>query len=77
VQAKMKEKQPSAMYVHCLAHNLNLVVRAVVKCIKELFDFFHFVEELYAFFAKSLPRWQFLDDKFHGNHPTEGRGLKR
>ncbi|CAB3370281.1 Hypothetical predicted protein [Cloeon dipterum] len=73
VQAKIKEKQPSAMYVHCLAHNLNLVVRAVVKTIKELFDFFHFVEELYAFFAKSLPRWQALDDKFHEKSiPNEG-----
>lgn len=66
MQAKIKEKQSMALYVHCLAHNISLVIRAVVQIIKELSDFYHFVEILYAFFAKSLPRWQALDEKFHG-----------
>lgn len=36
VQAKIKEKHPAAVYTHCMAHRLNLVVVDTCKSIKVL-----------------------------------------
>lgn len=36
VQAKIKELYPSAIYTHCMAHRLNLVVVDMCKTIKVL-----------------------------------------
>lgn len=36
VQAKIKEQHPAAVYTHCMAHRLNLVVVDTCKSIKVL-----------------------------------------
>lgn len=62
VQAKMKKKVPEAMFTHCYAHKLNLVLIHSAKCMPESRTFFKTVEGLGKFFSKSTKRIHFLDD---------------
>ena len=62
VQAKIKEKVPEAMFTHCYAHKLNLVLVHSAKCIPECKAFFKTLEGLSAFFSKSTKRTRLLDD---------------
>ena len=62
VQAKIKEKVPEAMFTHCYAHKLNLVLLHSAKCIPECKAFFKTLEGLSAFFSKSTKRTRLLDD---------------
>lgn len=59
LQARIKEKNPSAKYVHCCAHALNLVVNDCVTSIPEIRNFFDNVQNLYVFF-KAISRWTLL-----------------
>lgn len=56
VQAKFREKVPHAVYVHCHAHRLNLVLTDCLKNISELSEFFSVVQRLYAFISCSNTR---------------------
>ena len=56
VQAKIKEINPHAIYVHCHAHRLNLVLVDSLRCVPQLSDLFDIVQELYVFFSNSAPR---------------------
>ena len=60
VQARIKEMEPLAKYVHCAAHNLNLTLNDSVKNIAELRRFYDTVEGLYTFFGQSIKRWALL-----------------
>ncbi len=60
VQKFIHEKQPLAVYIHCAAHNLNLVVNDAVSGVREVQAFFSTVQELYAFFGHSIRRWDFV-----------------
>ena len=51
VQAKIKEKFPEAMFTHCYAHKLNLVLAHSAKSISECKIFFKTLEGLSAFSA--------------------------
>ena len=62
VQAKIKEKVPEAMFTHCYARKLNLVLVHSAKCIPECKAFFKTLEGLSAFFSKSTKRTRLLDD---------------
>ena len=62
VQAKIKEKVPEAMFTHCYAHKLNLVLLHSAKCIPECKAFFKTLKGLSAFFSKSTKRTRLLDD---------------
>ena len=53
VQAKIKEKVPEAMFTHCNAHKLNLVLLHSAKCMPVCRVFFKTAEGLGAFFNKS------------------------
>uniref|UniRef100_A0A3P8SLS9 DUF4371 domain-containing protein n=1 Tax=Amphiprion percula TaxID=161767 RepID=A0A3P8SLS9_AMPPE len=61
VQAKIKEKVPEAMFTHCYAHKLNLVLLHSAKCMPECRTFFKTAGGL-AFFSKSTNRTHLLDD---------------
>lgn len=61
VQAKVKEKIPEAMFTHCYAHKLNLVL-SPAKCMPECKTFFKTVEGLGSFFSKSTKRTNLLDE---------------
>ena len=56
VQAKIRGEQPKALYVHCYAHCLNLVIVDVTKRNKIARNLFGVVEKLYAFMKGSCAR---------------------
>ncbi|KAJ4936913.1 hypothetical protein JOQ06_001498 [Pogonophryne albipinna] len=62
VQAKVKEKIPQALFIHCYAHALNLVLFQGVVKIKECRIFFPHLSGLAAFFSRSPKRTQLLDE---------------
>ena len=62
VQAKIKENVPEAMFLHCYAHKLNLVLLHSAKCMPECKAFFKTLEGLSAFFSKSTKRTCLLDN---------------
>ncbi|XP_032067022.1 zinc finger MYM-type protein 1-like isoform X3 [Thamnophis elegans] len=62
VQAKIKEKVPEAMFTHCYAHKLNLVLLHSAKCMPECRTFFKTAEGLASFFSKSTKRTHLLND---------------
>jgi hypothetical protein len=53
VQAIIRRKAPQAVYVHCNAHRLNLVLVDVVKKIQIAFDFFPILQAVYVFLSSA------------------------
>lgn len=62
VQAKVKERAPMALFIHCYAHRLNLVLTQGASKLKECKVFFANLNGLAAFFSRSPKRTQLLDD---------------
>jgi len=60
VQKRILAIQPKAVYVHCAAHNLNLVINDAVCKVQETASFFTTLEDLYVFFGHSIRRWDLL-----------------
>lgn len=54
VQQRVKESAPLAIYVHCWAHRLNLVLVDSCKSVREAADFFALLERLYVFTSGSV-----------------------
>ncbi|XP_077100036.1 zinc finger MYM-type protein 1-like [Siphateles boraxobius] len=54
VQSRFRERHPEAVYVHCYAHELNLVLCYTCKAIPEATAFFELLENVYTFFSNSL-----------------------
>ncbi|VVC36395.1 Hypothetical protein CINCED_3A024276 [Cinara cedri] len=52
VQTKIKEHHPTAVYIHCISHRLNLVVVDVCTSIKEARNVFNTLEAVYVHFSK-------------------------
>uniref|UniRef100_A0A8C5DNQ5 Zinc finger MYM-type protein 1 n=1 Tax=Gouania willdenowi TaxID=441366 RepID=A0A8C5DNQ5_GOUWI len=61
LQAKVKAIAPSAMFVHCYAHRLNLVLSQGAKCFSECRIFFASLSGFATFFSKSTKRSSFLE----------------
>ena len=62
VQAKVKERAPLALFIHCYAHRLNLVLTQGASKLKECKIFFAHLNGLAAFFSRSPRRTQLLDE---------------
>lgn len=60
VQAKIKERNPAAIFSPCAAHNLNLVGLHAAKSRNVVSTFFNCVNMLYNFFSGSPQRWEVL-----------------
>ena len=60
VQQRIKTKQPSAEYVHCASHNLNLVLNDACNNVPEVAKFYDLVQKIYTFFGGSIIRWKNL-----------------
>ena len=60
VQILLKKKCPQAIYVHCSAHRLNLVLVDVAKHVREASDFFTLLQALYVLFTASKCHERFL-----------------
>uniref|UniRef100_A0A3B1JVJ8 DUF4371 domain-containing protein n=1 Tax=Astyanax mexicanus TaxID=7994 RepID=A0A3B1JVJ8_ASTMX len=54
VQVHFRKKHPEAVYVHCYAHELNLVLCHTCRAISEAREFFEILESVYSFFSSSL-----------------------
>lgn len=64
LQARVKEGCSSkAMYVHCCAHNLNLILIDAVSASTSAKLFFGTLETLYSFLTSSLPRCRILEEE--------------
>lgn len=61
LQAKVKERFQNAMFVHCFAHRLNLVLSQSVGLIKDCKVFFSTLGGMAAYFSKSSKRTRALD----------------
>ena len=53
VQQRIKTVAPQAIYVHCYAHCLNLVLVDATKKVSDSADFFAIIESLYAFLSSA------------------------
>ena len=56
VQARILAVEPKAVYIHCAAHNLNLVLNDAVSHVTEVSNFFAVVEQIYVLFGQSISR---------------------
>ncbi|XP_078507675.1 zinc finger MYM-type protein 1-like [Lissotriton helveticus] len=60
VQTRIRQKEPNAVYVHCAAHNLNLVLNDACMHIPEISEFYDILQKVYLFFSQSIKRWELL-----------------
>lgn len=71
LQARIKEHSPTALYVPCSSHSLNLIGNSAAECCQSTVRYFDFVQKIYTFFSGSTHRWQILkqilDSKTTGN----------
>ena len=68
----MREKYEKAVYVHCWAHRLNLVLVDACSHTPHELDFFSTLQSLYAFFSGSTLRHSKYLDKQKELHPDDG-----
>ena len=61
VQQRIKELAPGAIYTHCCAHRLNLVLVDCSKSLPVVGEFFALLESLYVFMSTSKAREIFLE----------------
>ena len=54
VQSKIRKDYPSAVYIHCMAHKLNLVLVEACKVNRMVISFFLTLEIIYCFFAQPM-----------------------
>ena len=62
VQAKIKEFVPDAIFIHCYAHKLNLVLSQATSVIPKCSVFFATLNGFLSFFTSSSKRTAILDD---------------
>lgn len=60
VQQRIKEKCEHALFVHCSAHNLALVVKDSIEGNERVRAFFETVQSVYDFFGHSIVHWREL-----------------
>jgi hypothetical protein len=63
LQARVSEIAPNALFTHCCAHNLNLILIDAVSSNVQTQLFFGTLESLYTFFSSSLPRLSILKEE--------------
>lgn len=53
VHVHLKKVMPKAIYIHCSAHRLNLVISDTCKVVYYMSDYFSIVANVYSFFTES------------------------
>ena len=61
IQARLREITPCAIYTHCCAHRLNLVLVDCARCISYAGEFLAQLESLYVFMSASKAHELFLE----------------
>ena len=80
VQALFKKEVPSAVYVHCYNHVLNLAVIDCCKGIPEFSQYFNMAEQLYVFISHSSIHTEFINVQkkmYPGKQPKELKRLQQ
>ena len=70
LQALVKSKCSQAIFIHCYAHKMNLVLKNSVDHIKECKIFFSTLSGLASFFSKSSRRTHALDQEVKKRFPS-------
>ena len=60
IQKRVLNLNPSAFFVPCNTHVLNLVINDAAKCCLEATSFFSFVQQIYNYFSASTQHWKIL-----------------
>ena len=63
VQARIKHVIPSAIYIHCRAHVLNLCLVDSTKAVRYSGEFFALLESLYIFLSSSKCHTLFIEQQ--------------
>ena len=63
VQQLVRESAPFALYTHCYAHRLNLVLVDACKSVAEANDFFALLERLYVLKSSSVKHKKWCDTR--------------
>ncbi|XP_044947359.1 zinc finger MYM-type protein 1-like [Hordeum vulgare subsp. vulgare] len=82
LQKLIRDENPHAFYIHCFAHQLQLIVVAVSRCCKGVEDFFDYVTMIVNLSSSSCRRKDMLLDKqkevllakIEGGEVPTGRG---
>ena len=70
VQQHVKQVAPQALYVHCYAHSLNLVLVDTTKTVPQAYEFFALMETLYIFISTSKAHTVYIQQQ-HMLHPDK------
>ncbi|XP_060855035.1 zinc finger MYM-type protein 1-like [Metopolophium dirhodum] len=70
LQSLVRSKYENAIFVHCYAHKLNLVIKQSVEYIKDCKIFFSTLSGLSSFFSKSTKRVHALDNVVKKRFPS-------
>ena len=62
VQAIIKRTFPHAHYIHCYAHQFNLIIQRAAQCHKDVKIFFANLQSFSSFFSRSPKRTAILDE---------------
>lgn len=60
LQARIKEHSPSAIFIPCANHSLNLIGNYAADSCSAAIQYFMFVHNLFTFFSASTHRWKIL-----------------
>ena len=77
VSTLIKEKAPTAVYVHCWAHKLNLALVAASQRVRGAFAFFDLLEALYVFISGTVPHDRFISMQKMLSPKAQPRELKK
>jgi hypothetical protein len=85
LQKKILDENPHAFYVHCFAHQLQLVVVSVANCCSSVHDFFEYISLILNTITTSCKRMDTLREKHRENtlrlletgEASTGRGLNQ
>lgn len=77
VQQRISSTVSNALYVHCCAHNLNLVICDAAKSSHVASNFFTTIQSIFNFFSSSAPRWSNLAFNTEFGHKIRQKVLKK
>ena len=77
VQTRIRQLAPQAIYIHCQAHCLNLVLVDCVKSIPQASEFFACLQSLYVFMTASKAHVLFIQKQSELHPDKQPRELQR
>ena len=63
-QKRITDREPNANSIHCVSHNLNLVLNDACQNASEVKEYYDTVQFFFSFFSGSITRWQLLESQF-------------